>query len=119
MKMIAGIVLAVMLALSAPAFAAKIVSDSTDYAGTPPISHCAWYMDASPRQLVPAPVDEEGQPYCMLPIDTLAVGAHKVQAAFVVGGTTTNPEKEGPKSEPLNFTQPAPPSKPTGLVIKP
>lgn len=117
MKTILTSILAALL-FSAPAFSAnpRIVSDSVSRTD---ITHCAWYMDAVPRQLVLAPKDASGKPFCELAITGLSNGTHTVTAAFVIAGSPTNPEVEGPKSDPLNFTQPALPSKPSGLEIKP
>ena len=93
-----------------------VVSDPTTTAG---ITHCAWYLDSTPRQLVPAPKDSSNRPYCSLDIEGISVGSHSVTAAFVrtdeIWGT-----EEGPKSSPLVFQRPAGVTvSPSRLTIKP
>ena len=100
-----------VVALAGP----SIVSDPTKRTD---ITHCAWYMDAAPRQLVAAPKNAAGQPYCKLYIATIAAGAHSVTAAFVIIDPLWG-EREGPKSDPFTFSRPAAPSKPSGLTVVP
>lgn len=107
----------ILCGLSWPLWAApSIVSDPT---ATTTVTHCAWYMDATARALVVAPKDTAGKPYCKLDIAGLASGTHSVTAAFVVAGSATQPEVEGPKSAPFAFTQPAAPPSPSGLKVVP
>jgi len=103
------------LLLPAAAQATKIVSDPTTATA---VTHCAWYMDAVPRQLVVAPKDSAGKPFCSLDVTALSTGAHSVQAAFVVEDANWGTQ-EGPKSDPFAFTRPAAPPKPSGLTVKP
>ena len=93
-----------------------IVSDPTTVTS---ITHCAWYLDSTPRQLVPAPKDANNRPYCSLDIEGISVGTHSVSAAFVrmdeVWGAA-----EGPKSSLFTFPRPAGvTASPSGLGIKP
>ena len=93
-----------------------VVSDPTTTAG---ITHCAWYLDSTPKQLVPAPKDANNRPYCELDIESVSVGAHSVTAAFVIQDSVWG-DQEGPKSSPLAFTRPAGvTSSPSRLTIKP
>lgn len=98
-----------------PAWAApSVVSDPTAQSA---VTHCAWYLDGEARQLVEAPKDARGRPYCRLDVAGVAAGAHSITAAFVI----TDPawgEQEGPKADPLPFTRPAQPSKPSGLRVQ-
>ena len=106
-------VLAATLSLSALA-APSVVSDATTVTA---VTHCAWYVDSTARQLVVAP-KLSGQPYCMIDIQDIAVGTHTVKAAFVV--STSGFEEEGPQSLPFTFTRPAKPiASPSGLRIQP
>ena len=110
---------ALLVALVLPAVvqaAPSIVSDPTTATA---VTHCAWYMDATARQLVVAPKDGTGKPYCSLDVAGIANGAHTVKAAFVVQDPVWGTQ-EGPQSDPFAFTRPAPPGvKPSGLGVVP
>jgi hypothetical protein len=110
-----GVALVGLLASGAALGAPNIVSDPTTVTA---VTHCAWYMDATPRQLVVAPKDSSGKPYCKLDVAAIATGAHSVTAAFVVDDPVWGTQ-EGPKSDPFAFTRPAAPPKPSGLTVRP
>jgi hypothetical protein len=98
-----------------PALAApNVVSDPTTRTD---VTHCAWYLDGTPRQLVAAPKDATGNPYCKLDVAGVTNGAHTLAAAFVIQDATWG-EQEGPKSDPFPFTRPAPPPKPSSLKVQ-
>jgi hypothetical protein len=106
-----------MSALTAAAVAGpRVVSDPTTVTQ---VTHCAWYLDAKPRELVVAPKDAGGRPYCELDVATVSNGAHRVAAAFVVQDAIWG-EQEGPKSDPFDFVRPAAPtSAPSALRLEP
>lgn len=93
----------------------RIVSDPTTTAN---VTHCAWYLDTAPRELVVAPKDESGKPFCEKDIAGIANGSHTVTAAFVVNDPVWG-VLEGPKSDPFAFARPAAPSKPSPLRLAP
>ncbi len=95
--------------------APSVVSDPTT---TTQVTHCAWYLNATPRQLVVAPKDGTGKPFCQLDVGGVAPGTHTIQAAFVIQDAIWGTQ-EGPKSDPLEFSRPAAPSKPFGLKVVP
>lgn len=103
--------------VAAPASAAPfVVSDATP---ATQVTHCAWYLDARPREVVAAPKDSTGKPYCKLDVGAVATGAHSIQAAFVVVDATWG-EQEGPKSAPFAFSRPsAPSSAPITIRLEP
>ena len=86
-----------------------IVSDATT---TPDITHCAFWLDAAPKQVIDAPKDANGRAYCKLDISTIAPGSHTVTAAFVRTSDVWGTE-EGPKSVPFGFSRPA------GVTVSP
>lgn len=109
-----ALLLLITVALSTATWAApSIVSDATT---TTTVTHCAWYLDSAARELVVAPKDSQGRPYCSKDVGAIATGAHSVQAAFVIQDATWG-EQEGPKSDPFAFTRPAAPSRPSGLKV--
>lgn len=94
----------------------SVVSDPTSVAQ---VTHCAWYLDATPRKLEVAPKDGTGKPYCQLDVSTVSNGNHTIQAAFVIQDPVWG-EQEGPKSVPLAFVRPAAPaSGPSGIKLVP
>jgi hypothetical protein len=94
----------------------SVVSDPTTVTA---VTHCAFYLDAKPRELVPAPKDATGKPYCQLDVSTVANGNHTVAAAFVIQDGTWG-EQEGPKSVPFAFVRPsAPASGPSAIRLVP
>lgn len=94
----------------------NVVSDPTTVTE---VTHCAWYLDSAPRQLVVAPQDESGNPYCELDISGISTGNHTIQAAFVIQDPIWG-EQEGPLSAPLAFTRPsAPESAPAAIRLIP
>lgn len=115
MKLLKFALLLALVGAPLPALAAPfIVSDATV---TTTITHCAWYIDAA-RTLVAAPKDATGKPYCKVDVVDMIVGAHTIQAAFVI--TSDWGSEEGPKSLPFALTRPAAPtSSPSGLKLIP
>ena len=94
----------------------KVVSDPVT---NTQITHCAWYLDSNPRELVAAPRDNAGNPYCLLNVANVSNGQHTVQAAFVIQDSLWG-NQEGPKSDPFVFERPsAPESVPTGIILVP
>jgi hypothetical protein len=94
----------------------KVISDPTT---ATTVTHCAWYLDSTPRQVVPAPKDSTGKPYCEINVSTVTNGAHTIQAAFVIQDSIWG-EQEGPKSAPLAFVRPsAPTSAPSAIRLIP
>ena len=82
------------------------------------VTHCAWYLDATARELVPAPKDTTGKPYCSKDVAAVAVGSHTIAAAFVIQDPVWG-EQEGPKSAPFPFARPASPVAPSTLRLAP
>jgi hypothetical protein len=109
--------LLVVLSIGASAAWASptVVSDPTTRTD---VTHCAWYIDAAARELLPAPKDAAGQPYCSRDVGTVAVGSHTLMAAFVIQDALWG-EQEGPKSVPLAFARPGLPAKPSILRLAP
>lgn len=94
----------------------NVVSDPTTVTT---VTHCAWYLDSTPRKLLAAPKDTTGKPYCEIDVSTVSNGNHTIQAAFVIQDPIWG-EQEGPKSVPLAFVRPAAPaSAPTAIRLVP
>jgi hypothetical protein len=84
-----------------------IVSDSTPDPRKP--THCAWYIDAEPKEILPVALDAAGLPYCSRDMSLTASGAHSLKAAFVIKDATWG-DREGAQSAPFGFTVPSSPS---------
>ena len=95
------------------AAAVQVVSDPTDRTD---VTHCAWYLDSAERQLVIAPQDANGLPYCALTVDNVAPGSHTVTAAFVISDSIWG-DVEGPLAAPFLFTRPEASFAPSGLIL--
>lgn len=106
-----------LCALWAPVVAAapSVVSDATTVLQ---VTHCAWYLDSAAREVLPAPKDATGKPYCSKDVGAVSNGAHSVTVAFVIQDATWG-EQEGPKSDPLAFTRPSVSAKPSTLRLVP
>ena len=102
------------LAASSLGLATSVISDSVD---DKEINYCAWYMDSTPREVLPVYMDEQGKPYCHKEVTDIASGSHIVTASFVKK-TDLWGEREGPKSAPFTFAVPAAPkSAPTNITV--
>ena len=111
------ILLFILFAMAATVSAAPFVV--TDPTTETTVTHCAWYLDSQPRQLVAAPKDSSGNPYCKIDMSGTAKGSHTIAAAFVIQDTIWG-EQEGPKSVPLAFERPgAPSTAPSMLILVP
>lgn len=110
-----ALIAACVLWTSAVAAAPSVVSDATT---ATQVTHCAWYLDSAARELIPAPKDATGKPFCSKDVGTVSNGAHSVAVAFVIQDATWG-EQEGPKSDPLAFTRPSVSAKPSTLRLVP
>jgi hypothetical protein len=80
-----------------------IVSDSIDDSR---ITHCAWYIDTLPKQILPVARDAANKPYCSRDMLDATVGAHSLKAAFVAKDAVWG-DKEGALSAPFSYTVPS------------
>lgn len=74
-----------------------------------PMTHCAFYLDKTPKVTVPVSVDAAtSKIYCKMDLGALAVGNHTVTSAFVIvdpiWGTL-----EGSQTAPFVFSVPGQP----------
>lgn len=113
MKPIAFVALTIsMVALQAQA--ATIVSDPD---ANTAITHCGWYVDSAPKEVLPAPKDAAGKPFCSKDVSALAAGTHSVKASFVVRAPGFA-DQEGPLSQSLAFVVPSAPTTAPKLKIE-
>jgi hypothetical protein len=106
--------LAVLVANGA-AGAPVVVSDPWT-TGTRP-THCGLLIDAKAKVDVPVVLDAAGNPFCQFDISAVTVGAHRIKATAVLIDQTWG-RQESDESLPLDFSRPAAPSVPSGLLIR-
>lgn len=107
-------VTAVLSAVAIHASAATIVSDPD---ANTAITHCGWYVDSAPKEVLPAPKDAAGKPFCSKDVSALAAGTHSVKASFVVRAPGFA-DQEGPLSQSLAFVVPSAPTTAPRLKIE-
>lgn len=95
-----------LLALNATA-QPLIISDSITF--NPPPTHCGWYIDAAPKEVLPVALDTAGKPYCSRDMKDALPGQHSLKATFIIHDAQWG-DREGAQSAPFSYTVPSSPS---------
>lgn len=104
--------LILVVAIPSIAMGASIISGPLD----PRATHCGWSFDDAPRADHPV-VQDGANKICSIEINSIAVGAHTVNATAVAISSEW-PRIDSAPSATLNFTRPGAPNTPAGLRLQ-